>query len=174
MIDDDNFEFVGSVPRAEDDDGTYEYYEPHSVVLPDGTIIVMIRVFYPDGREMDESTYYSISTDGGKTFTKPVDTKCNGIPSHVIRHSSGVLIAVYGYRHEPYGQRVMFSHDNGKTWDIDYILRDDGISTDLGYPCTVELDDGSLLTVYYQREQGCENAIIMQSKWSLDGLFDNK
>ena len=173
MVDDDNFEFVGRIQRAEEDDGTYGYYEPHSVVLPDGTIIVMIRVYFPN-RERDESTFCSISIDGGKTFTKPVDTKCDGLPCHIMRHSSGVLIGTYGYRNKPYGQRVMFSFDNGKTWDIDYVLRDDGPSTDLGYPCTVELDNGSLLTVYYQREQGCENAIIMQSKWSLDGLFDKE
>ena len=66
----------------------------------------------------------------------------------------------------------MFSHDNGKTWDIDYVLRDDGQTKDLGYPCTAELDDGSLLTVYYQAEAGTKNTIIMQSKWSLDGLFE--
>jgi hypothetical protein len=65
----------------------------------------------------------------------------------------------------------MFSTDNGETWDKDYILRDDGSSGDLGYPATVELNDGSLLTVYYQQEPGRKNCIIMQSIWELPDLL---
>ena len=36
------------------------------------------------------------------------------------------------------------------TWDTDntYVLRDDGVG-DLGYPGSVQLPDGSILTVYY-------------------------
>ena len=187
MLPDDSFEYVSSIPRAEDDGGSYGYYEPHATVLPDGTIVAMIRVHMPDKR----STFCSISTDCGKTFSNPVDTGSNSIPCQVIRHSSGVLVAVYGWRTPPYGQRVMFSYDNGKTWDTDYILRDDGPCDDLGYPCSVELDDGSLLTVYYQAEPGeteipkaatdlhletempidkAKNPIIMYSKWSLDDV----
>ena len=38
------------------------------------------------------------------------------------------------------------------------LLFDDAPDTDLGYPSTVELSDGSLLTVYYQKYAGDENA----------------
>ena len=61
----------------------------------------------------------------------------------------------------------MFSKDNGVTWDTEYILRDDAPSDDLGYPATVELKDGSLLTVYYQKETLDGPCVIMQSIWEL-------
>jgi len=173
MRPDYSFEYVSSIENVKVDDNLGEVIscEPCSTVLPDGKIIVMIRV-QRSGDDRIFTTYQSESTDGGKTFSKPVNTGNNGAPCHIMRHSSGVLIATYGYRTAPYGQRVMFSHDDGKTWDMDYILRDDGQNGDLGYPCTVELDDGSLLTVYYQAEAGTKNTVIMQSKWSLDGLFE--
>ena len=54
---------------------------------------------------------------------------------------------------------------------MDYILRDDGPSSDLGYPCSVELDDGRILTVYYQQKPGESNCVIMQSIWELPKHF---
>ena len=105
--------------------------------------------------------------DGGKIFTKPYDLKNEGAPCHLLRHSSGVLIGTYGYRNPPFGQRVMLSRDDGNTWDMDYILRDDGETGDLGYPCTTELPDGRLLSVYYQAEPGNSHTVIMQSIWEL-------
>jgi hypothetical protein len=47
--------------------------------------------------------------------------------------------------------------DGGASWNYDYILRDDGPGTDLGYPSTVELGDGSLLTMYYQKPERTED-----------------
>jgi len=172
---DDNFEFVSVIENVCDDQGELLSCEPCGIALPDGKIIIHIRVQRHGESGVRKqapvfTTYQCESTDGGKTFTKPYDLGNNGAPCHIMRHSTGVLIATYGYRSAPYGQRVMFSYDDGKTWDMDYILRDDAPSADLGYPCTVELDDGSLLTVYYQCEQGHENTVVMQSKWTLDDV----
>lgn len=138
--------------------------EPHAAVLPDGSIVVCIRVQSPDIFTL----YQCESYDGGRSFTLPRRIGPDGgAPGHLLLHSSGVLICTFGYRLEPFGQRVMFSRDFGKTWSSDYILRGDGPSKDLGYPCTVELRDGSLLSVYYQRPARHESAIIMQSVWNL-------
>jgi hypothetical protein len=43
------------------------------------------------------------------------------------------------------------SEDQGATWKIEQeiVLRDDGGSRDLGYPSSVQLADGTLVTVYY-------------------------
>ena len=55
----------------------------------------------------------------------------------------------------PVGKTVLHeSRNDGRTWDADWILRADGPDGDLGYPSTVELGDGSLLTVFYQRPAG--------------------
>ena len=150
------FEYLSSIGEA------YPYCESHSIVIPNGKIIVHIRL------DDKFTVYQSESYDNGKTFTKPHPIGLNhGSPPHLMLHSSGVLISSYGYRLEPFGQRVMFSKDGGEIWDTDYILRDDGNDGDLGYPCTVELKDGSLLTVYYQAEKGRNNCVIMQSIWEL-------
>jgi hypothetical protein len=43
----------------------------------------------------------------------------------------------------------------------------DGNSGDLGYPSTVELEDGSLLTVWYELLKGSSRAVLRQAHWRL-------
>lgn len=124
--------------------------EPDALQLPDGKIIVHIRV----ERQGYFTTYQSESYDNAKNWTKPhrlLDIG-GGAPSHLLLHSSGTLIAAYGYRQKPYGIRVMFSHDGGESWETDHVLYDAEPTGDTGYPCSVELNDGSILTVFYGRE----------------------
>ena len=152
------------------------YHEAHVVELPDKHLIGMIRLQNSAGPNGDLSKFglvnFSIlqteSSDGGMTWTQPRPLGFHGSPPHIIRHSSGVLILTYGYRLEPYGQRVAFSYDNGVTWDHDWILRDDGPNDDLGYPATVELPCGELVTVYYQKPlDKFDKCAILHSRWSL-------
>ena len=42
------------------------------------------------------------------------------------------------------------------------------VSWDIGYPSTVELEDGSLLTMFYAHKSESEPAIIMQQKWGFE------
>ena len=60
-----------------------------------------------------------------------------------------------------------FSQDGGATWDHDWIIRDDGPDGDLGYPSTVELADGGLFTVYYQKARAGEKCSLLWSRWRL-------
>jgi len=89
-----------------------------------------------------------------------------GAPSHILKHSSGVLISTYGCRAKPFGIKAMISKNNGESWeDLGYIYINEH-SADLGYPSTIELDDKSLATVFYAHpEQDCP-AVIMQQKWN--------
>ena len=61
------------------------------------------------------------------------------------------MLCVYGYRRIPFGIRACLSHDEGKTWDIqnELILRKDGVDRDVGYPTSVQLPDGKILTSWY-------------------------
>ena len=113
--------------------------------------------------------YQSESADGGRTWTKPVQLldQCGGAPAHLLLLSDGTLISVYGYRLAPYGIRLMVSHDLGRTWEKDLVLCDGFPTGDLGYPATIELNDGSLMTVFYAREEKNGPAVIMQQKWKL-------
>ena len=47
-------------------------------------------------------------------------------------------------------------------------FRDDGHDRDLGYPSSVELNDGSIMTIYYQKlESVAEKCALLWSKWEL-------
>ena len=61
------------------------------------------------------------------------------------------------------------SEDEGRTWDMEneVVLRDDGFGRDVGYPSSEQLDDGSILTVYYW--YGEDNIRHVEStRWALD------
>ncbi len=139
-----------------------QIHEPHLAELPDGTLLCALRVHEPDTM----AVWMSRSTDGGLTWSEAYRLPCDGTPPHLLVHSSGRVVCVYGYRHEPYGQRALVSRD-GLTWDEELILRDDGPDADLGYPASVEMADGSILTVYYQRLPGDTQTSILSTRWRL-------
>lgn len=166
---DGSMEFVGeidSIPAGEDGVAPLSC-EPHAIVLEDGTVLVHIRVQIAGGNVMF-TIYQTESHDFGKTWSTPrqILDKRGGAPSHLFKHSSGMLIATYSYRCQPCGIKAMFSRDNGKTWDTNpdcYLFRSG--NHDLGYPSTVELADGSLLTVFYAHGNGGRAEIYAQ-RWS--------
>ena len=149
--------------------------EPHSIVLPDGKIIVHIRVQSTANNSTCSNvftTYQSESYDGGKTFTKPhplFEDRRFGSPAHLMLHSSGVLVSTLGVRDVPFGIRLIVSKDMGKTWeDLGLLYDNKGVSADIGYPSSVELGDGSILTAFYGHEKKGAPSEIMQIIWKLD------
>ena len=68
----------------------------------------------------------------------------------------------------PFGIKAMFSSDGGKTWDIGNDIYVNNVNYDLGYPSTIELKDGSLLTVFYAHQGEGHPAVIMQQKWRFE------
>ncbi len=155
---DGTFIYRGNIPT----DTSLQFCEPHTVQCDDGKLLCHLR------SDTEFTLYQSVSCDGGFTWTEPerLLPEKGGAPSHILKHSSGVLIATYGYREKPYGIKAMFSYDNGKTWDTDYRIYSNDISDDLGYPATVELKDGSLLTVFYANHTDNSHAVILKQKWS--------
>lgn len=161
-------EFVGEIENFDVDGKPVYSCEPHAIALKDGTIICHIRA--ENDAEGVFSIFQSESKDNGKTWSKPhqILEKNGGAPPHLFMHSSGLLICTYGYRHKsPYGIRAMLSFDNGKTWDTHHIIHENPVNADLGYPSTIELKDGSLLTVFYTRPDGGP-AVIMQQRWKFE------
>lgn len=161
-----NFHLLGSIPNVPSDNDEFLLCcEPHAIVLPDGKILVHIRV----QNSMTFTIYQSESTDGGKTFTAPKQLlpQKGGAPAHLLRHSSGMLVSVYGYREEPCGIRAMLSTDNGETWETNHVLFQNESGPDIGYPASVELEDGSILTVFYAHESKGSPAEIWQVIWKI-------
>ena len=162
---------LGSIPLY---DGTRRpnYHDPHMAELDDGRLIGMIRFQYageddPSRDQIDFSMFQTESDDGGITWTRARPTGVYGSPPHLLRHSSGALICVYGHRLPPYGQRAMVSLDGGGTWKPDLVLRDDGPDRDLGYPASVEMGDGSVFTIYYQQYEAGEKCSLLWTHWRL-------
>jgi hypothetical protein len=74
-----------------------------------------------------------------------------------VRLEDNRALLVYGYRHPPYGIRARLL--NPECTDADrapeFVLRDDGGGTDLGYPWAVALPGRRVLVVYYfQKDNG--------------------
>ncbi len=94
---------------------------------------------------------YARSTDGGKSFEPWQDGGFFGHPFHAIHLKDGRVLLVYGYRQQPFGIRVKIL--NAECTDIataqEYVLREDGGNTDIGYPWAVQLSDGRILVSYY-------------------------
>jgi sialidase-1 len=126
--------------------GNMDFQEPALALLPSGKIVCMMRVY-----GVEQYLWQSESVDGGKTWTIPRKTEIWGFPAHLLVLKDGRLLCSYGYRRPPYGIRACISTDEGKTWDLknEIIIRNDGLHGDLGYPSSIELDDGKILTVYY-------------------------
>lgn len=71
-------------------------------------------------------------------------------PGHITALDNGDLLLTYGNRIPgEYGVAVKFSADQGKTWSEEYLVVDDLNSSDCGYPSSVQLPNGSIMTAYY-------------------------
>ena len=139
--------------------------EPHVLELPNGNILGAFRI---EG-EKPFTMAFCLSEDGGKTWGEVYPSGVSGSPPHLMMHSSGALICSFGRREFPCGERAIVSYDYGKTWEDEYVLHNpkDEQGRDLGYPSTVELDDGSLLTVYYQKYEDDVKCSMLYTKWRL-------
>ena len=157
---------IGSVLLRSTDKGkTWEYFstiaadpngkmgslvEPGIVRTSTGRIIAAIRT-----PASDNSIYTTYSDDDGRTWQPIKKSPMRGHPVDLLQLSDGRILATYGMRppihDKPGGIRACFSNDNGKTWDIknEVIIRNDFMNWDIGYPESVQMPDGSILTVYY-------------------------
>jgi hypothetical protein len=127
--------------------------EPHILQLRSGRIIMMIRVtsrLYDDG-DARCFLWETYSEDNGHNWAPPFPTPLWGFPPHLLQLSDGRVLCSYGHRRLPFGQRACISND-GLSWrkEDEVVLRDDAPNGDLGYPASVELEPGLVLTVYYQ------------------------
>ena len=69
------------------------------------------------------------------------------LPGHLLRLRDGRILLTHGDRTEDQGVEVRFSSDEGVTWSDPLRVMD--FQGDGGYPSSVQLDDGQVLTAYY-------------------------
>ncbi len=157
--------WLATIP-ARDGDDFRQYHELHAVETADGRIIAQIR---NHNKANAGETLQSESEDGGKTWSTPHAIGVWGLPSHLLRLRDDRLLMTYGYRRQPFGNQARISADHGRTWSEPIVISDDGPGGDLGYPSTVQLDDGSLVTIWYEVVKDIPKAVLRQAKWTLGG-----
>ncbi len=155
-----------TLPKPEG--GSFTFAEAHILQLRNGSFIAAAR-----GQRTYENSdmriWLSYSTDGRNwTDFEEFDGLVGG-PPHFMETRSGVLIMSYSYRLSPTGSRARFSYDGGKTWskEVTLCIADNSAVGDLGYPSTVELEDGTLVTAYYQRHGNDAFPSFLFTKWEL-------
>jgi hypothetical protein len=141
-----------------------EYHELHAVEVEKGRIVAQIR---NHNKANLHETLQTESTDGGRTWSVPHPIGVIGFPSFLLKLRDGRLLMTYGHRIAPLGNEARLSEDQGKTWSEPMILTPDATSSDLGYPSTIELGDGTLLTVWYEKMKGLAKTALRQVKWRL-------
>ncbi|MBT5707803.1 MAG: exo-alpha-sialidase [Verrucomicrobia bacterium] len=157
--------WLSEIPTRKGDQAA-EYHELHAIETADNRIIVQIRNHNP---QESRETLQSESVDGGATWTTPKSIGVWGLPSHLLRLHDDRLLMSYGYRRKPFGNQARISEDHGRTWSAPITISADGHSGDLGYPSTVELEDHSLLTVWYEQLKDNPHAVLRQARWRLKG-----
>ncbi|GAB4142614.1 MAG: hypothetical protein Kow0040_31640 [Thermogutta sp.] len=155
------WEWLAEIPTRQGDDPA-QYHEFHAVETADGRLIAQIRNHNPQNAG---ETLQCESDDGGKTWSAPRSIGVWGLPSHLLRLRDGRILMTYGYRRPPFGCQSRISEDGGRSWSAPMVLYGDGAGGDLGYPSTVELGDGTLLTVWYELLAGSSQAVLRQARW---------
>jgi len=121
------------------------FQEPTLTVLPDGQVVALIRT-------TAEHAWLSRSDDGGRTWSRPVETDMPASSHHALALSTGEVLVTYGDltpRFAPHRDTVgRLVLDPAKTWDgyADVPLYDSG-HRDQANPSSVELAPGRFFTL---------------------------
>lgn len=143
-----NWKYVSTI--ASDPGGKLGgFAEPGIVRTKTGRVIAGLRNHGPDN-----AIWVTWSDDDGKSWSPVRKTEMYGHPVDLIQLADGRVMATYGIRPQhamPAGVRACFSTDNGETWNVrgEVQIRKDFMNWDVGYPESLEMPDGRVLTVYY-------------------------
>ncbi len=133
-----------AAPVAVDEKVTFN--EASVYETPKGDIVAFLRT-----ANFGDQACIARSVDGGKSFQPWQSMGFQGHPLQAIRLPDARVLLVYGYRHKPYGVRARIL--NAECTDFatapELVLRDDGGTTDLGYPWATLLDERRVLVTYY-------------------------
>ena len=146
----------------------FDFSETDVIETRDGRLVALLRADWdavpveqrpPDGLAAGGKTpgygwylYQTESSDGGHTWSAPVQLPLWGHPPYLLRLASGDILLVYGYRQAPWEIRAILSRDEGRTWDkttLRTVYTFDPGEYDLGYPVATQLADGAIVCAFY-------------------------
>ncbi len=134
--------------------------EPNLFRAASGRIACLLRTHiqtkdknpYEDGNNRLTPMHICFSNDDGQSWTLPEPTKYTSpSPFHVLQLKSGNALMTYGHRHSPFGIKAVLL--DGELSNLhtaeEHLVRDDGMSFDLGYTSSVQMPNGDILITYY-------------------------
>lgn len=127
-------------------DDKIDFNETSLYETPKGDIVAFMRT-----ANFEDEACIARSEDGGMSFKSWKGMGFKGHPLQAIRLADKRVLLVYGYRHRPYGIRARILNAECTNFDMteEFVIREDGGSTDIGYPWAVALDDTRVLVTYY-------------------------
>jgi len=131
-----------SAPRllAADDAAALSLCDARFTRLRDGAYLMHLWAFRYDTEETI-SVHQSLSTDGGRTWSKPAPTAIQGQISQPLQLGSGAVIAVANHRQTPEGNQLWWSVDGAATWnDAPIQMWDVAAERMLGHPAAARID----------------------------------
>jgi hypothetical protein len=137
------------------------YPEPALADLGNGHIMMVARTKRPEGDPNADVMKVSHSYDNGNTWSTPVnEPSLKGHAPHFLKLKGGTHFLTYGDRSNAWtqGRPVigrMYVDSKGWSYTQSKLLyRNPGAFWDMAYSGSVELDDGRIFTVYYDRGEG--------------------
>jgi len=163
--------YYSGLIRSHDNGRTWGEWSPIAPGYNETALMALgdkgLRAFLRSG-ERPANVWQAESSDNGRTWTRPsAITGASQHPADAILLQSGHLLLCYGNRVEPLGVQAMLSLDAGKTWDRNRrtAIGWTSLNTDCGYPSSVQLDDGTIVTMYYSvgtKDLPDEQAIVIR------------
>jgi hypothetical protein len=125
--------------------GAKRFNETGLVRVPSGTLLAAMRTAGA------AEVWLAESRDDGKNWSEPKKvTPARVHPADLCVLPDGRVLLVTGYRAGPYGVRGLVGDRDGLfDWEQRFVLVNDSTNGDCGYPSSVVLKDGRVLTVYY-------------------------
>lgn len=154
--------------RSEDDGRTWVQPTLIGTGIHETTVVALGagRLLAAANTEADSHLELYASTDDGATWgARGAVTLAGQHPAHLLRLADDRVLLTYGVRNPglaAIGYRL--SADDGHSWSVPHLLvdinRDPGAATmiypgqttwDHGYPSSVQLEDGTIVTAFYAR-----------------------
>jgi hypothetical protein len=125
--------------------GPQRFNETSLLRLASGTLLAAMRS--QGGGEV----WLTSSRDGGKTWSQATRlTPARVHPADLLLLPDERILLVTGYRVGPFGVRGVVGDKGGNfDWKRRFTLLNDATNADCGYPSSVLLKDGRVLTAYY-------------------------
>jgi hypothetical protein len=107
------------------------------------------------------------SMDEGKSWSEPIQISVNGqAPSNLLELKDGNILLTYGSRTEGlFGVIARLSKDAGESWSKPYTLISVPNEVDCGYPSSVQLEDGTIVTAYYMGPKIAAGSVVPSIPW---------